>query len=137
MGHMGACRNSSSSLCDRPGSLQGKSRQWQDKGSSAQSVLVQVLAQAGGVFQSAQLHGSSGSHVERAAVILTNVHVCIFYILYNKMCPHLEDLHNLVNLYFSKIFSEHSEQRVVGLDNEQTGLLLHSLLRKCLPDIHI
>lgn len=52
------------------------------------------------------------------------------------MCPHLEDLHNSVNLYFSKAFSEHSEQTVVGLDNEQIGFL-HSFLRKCLPDTHV
>lgn len=37
------------------------------------------------------------------------VHVCIFYIQYNKVCPHLRDLYNSVKLYFSKIFSAHNE----------------------------
>ena len=58
MGHMGACRSSSCSLCDPAGSLQGKCRQWQGKGCSVRSFLIQVLAQAG-VFQSAQLPGGS------------------------------------------------------------------------------
>lgn len=42
-----------------------------------ESASVQVLAQAGGL-QSVQLYRDSGSHVERAVVILTRLYVFVY-----------------------------------------------------------